>query len=58
MAISKEQTEFIENKVKELKTIEAVKQLYKTDSPVDKLANRLAKKLNKTTPKLKRREGK
>jgi hypothetical protein len=58
VTIFDDQKEFIRNKVAELKTIEAVEKLYKTDSPVDIWANTLARKTFKTLPALKRRKGK
>lgn len=55
MALTKDQKDFIENKVKSFGNMEKVKQFYKKKSLVCEYANKIAIKLyNK--PKLKRRK--
>ena len=47
MALAQDQKDFIGNKVKELKTIEAVQSFYTKDDNVSKYAHILAEKLFK-----------
>ena len=47
MALDKDQKQFIRAKVKELNSVEKVKNLYNKKCPVDDYANRVAKKILK-----------